>query len=123
MGGPDRTAENDVAGRIRPCHGAVDMGAYEMCPRRFIRGDSNADLKVDLADPIYSLHDLVADGPMACLDAADSNDDTRVDIGDPIGILGYLFQWGIRPHPLFPLCGEDRSDDDQIEGSSSPSCE
>ncbi|MBN1425306.1 right-handed parallel beta-helix repeat-containing protein, partial [Candidatus Fermentibacteria bacterium] len=50
----------DIEGNGRPCGAGVDMGAYEMgsCPEppeRFVRGDSNSDGKLDIADPIYTL--------------------------------------------------------------------
>jgi hypothetical protein len=58
----------------------------------FIRGDSNGDLSVDLADAANTLGFLFLgwDRP-ACYDAADANDDGRIDVADPVGTLNTLF--------------------------------
>jgi len=81
--------------------------------RGFRRGFINGDHKVDLADVIYSLRYLFADGPPpGCMKAADTNDDGKVDIGDTILLLGYLFRHSNPPDPPFEACGSDPTPDD-----------
>ncbi|HNS00388.1 MAG TPA: dockerin type I repeat-containing protein [Planctomycetota bacterium] len=74
----------------------------------FVRGDTNADGKFDIADPIYVLSYLFARGPApSCKDAADANDDGKLDIGDAVKILDHLFgQTGPLPPP-FDQCNID----------------
>ncbi len=80
------------------------------CP--FVRGDPNFSGAVDLADAIYCLSYLFADGETPpCLDAADSNDSGSIDISDGIYILGYLFGGGSPPPYPFPSGGADPTDD------------
>ncbi len=75
----------------------------------FTRGDSNLDAAVNIADAVYILQNLFAQGPpIDCLDAADSNDDESVNIADAIYILQNLFAQGPPiPAPTFPDCGPD----------------
>jgi len=78
----------------------------------FVRGDSNSDGAVDLADAVYTLSFLFAGGPAAtCLKAQDVNDDGLVDIADPIAFLSYLFAGDRAPSAPFPDCGTDPTDD------------
>ena len=76
----------------------------------FMRGDANADGKVDIADAIRVLSYLFGGGGAAtldCLDAGDANDDGKLDIADAVKILGHLFaQAGPLPAP-FGACGAD----------------
>jgi hypothetical protein len=118
----------DIEGNGRPCGAGVDMGACEMgaCappPDRFVRGDSNSDGKLNIADPVYTLLYAFADGPApSCLDTADANDDGAVDIADAIFVLQYLFVTGpMIPQP-YPGCGIDPTIDDLNCNSYEP-CE
>ncbi len=84
---------------------------------RFIRGDSNGDKAVNIADAICVTSYLFGalEHPCKtkvgqCFDAADANDDGRVDIADAITILFYLFRQGPLPEPLRE-CGEDPTTD------------
>ncbi len=74
----------------------------------FHRGDANADNAIDIADAIFTLSFLFAEGPSpSCLDAADANDDGAVDIADAIAVLSHLFAGsGDLPEP-FGACGID----------------
>ncbi len=73
---------------------------------RFRRGDANDDARVDLADAIWILNELVRDGPRTpCRLAADANDDARVDVSDAIWIAHYRFLHGPPPPAPFPACG------------------
>jgi hypothetical protein len=95
----------------------------------FLRGDANADSRVDIGDAISVLGYLFGaeqDPSKAkvaqCLDAADANDDGRIDIVDAISILGYLFaQSGDLPEP-FGECGSDPTTDD-LDCSHFSQCE
>jgi len=106
-------ATADIEGYARPCGAHVDMGAYEfgecaVAEQRFMRGDTNADAKVDIADVIYTLKFLFAGGaPAGCRDAADANDDGQVDIADAVTVLNRLFGGGPPLPPPFGLCGLD----------------
>jgi len=75
--------------------------------KRFLRGDSNGDNVVDIADPIHTLLWLFAGGTVpGCLDAADSNGDVGVDLTDAVFTLDYLFRSGSPPEPPGPeKCG------------------
>lgn len=58
----------------------------------FVRGDTNLDLEVDIADPIKVLDYLFRGGEeLECPEAADANRDGAIDLSDPITILVYLF--------------------------------
>jgi hypothetical protein len=105
----------DLDGFARSCGDGVDMGAYEAgaCPAvlpRFIRGDSNGDGSVNIADAAHTLVYLFARGtPAACLDTADANDGGSVDIADAIALLYYLFGAGESLPEPYDACGLDPS--------------
>jgi len=103
---------------------AIDMGGNEATccftivvlrgERAFVRGDSNQDSNVDLADAIWTLLHLFR-GLIAsdCMDGADANDDGDVDMSDATYTLDYLFRAGPQPGlPFLPLCGLDPTLDD-----------
>lgn len=78
----------------------------------FIRGDSNADGDLNLADAVHTLSFLFAFGePIDCMDAADSNDSGQVNLADAIYLLSYLFSDGSPPPSPFHVCGEDQTGD------------
>ncbi|MEE8142440.1 MAG: dockerin type I repeat-containing protein, partial [Planctomycetota bacterium] len=78
----------------------------------FVRGDANGDEIVNIADPIYVLEYLFADGrDPTCFDAADGNDDGAVQISDAIYLLTFLFDEGLPPPPPFPDPGGDPTGD------------
>jgi hypothetical protein len=82
-------------------------------PKRFRRGDANNDAKVNIADPIWIINELVRSGPRtACRSAADANDDGVVDLSDSMYIIQFQFLRGPTPPAPFPGCGEDGSSDD-----------
>ncbi len=88
----------------------------------FKRGNANADARIDIADAIFVLTHLFAQGPAPnCRDAADANDDGTIDIADAVKILAHLFaQAGPLPEP-FGVCGADPSSD-TLDCGSFPSC-
>jgi dockerin type I repeat protein len=74
----------------------------------FVRGDTNQDTTVDVADPVYLINFLFLNRPPPpCMAAADCNDDGAVDLADAIFILQYYFQKGLRPPEPFPNPGVD----------------
>ncbi len=80
----------------------------------FVRGDPNADGKVDLSDAVGVLQYLFAgsqDTPVACEDAADTNDDGVLNITDPVYVLEHLFLRGPKPAAPYPEPGLDPTDD------------
>lgn len=82
----------------------------------FIRGDSNRDAAINIADPIYLLNYLFRGGDaLSCPDAADANDDGALDIADAISLLNFLFLGGAPPPPPFPEPGPDPTFD-QVGG-------
>jgi hypothetical protein len=94
--------QNTVAIRIR-----------HIASRSFLRGNANADARLDIGDPVWILNDLFHDGrPSPCGDAADSNDDGRLDISDAVHLIRYLFLTGAAPPLPFPECGLDLTEDE-----------
>ena len=76
-----------------------------------MRGDANADGRVDLSDAVATLQYLFAGGSTSCLDAADADDTGVVEITDPVFLLGALFL-GTRAVPApFPECGTEATGD------------
>jgi len=76
----------------------------------FVRGDSNADGSLNVADPVQTLVVLFQGAAPICLVAHDSNDDESVNIGDIIFSLNYIFSSGQQPAAPFVACGEDPTD-------------
>jgi len=81
--------------------------------KAFVRGDANADGKVDISDGVTVLLYLFAgQGPLPCDDSSDANDDGKIDISDAVRILLFLFS-GPSPLPDPALaCGFDPTEDD-----------
>ncbi|MEM7262993.1 MAG: hypothetical protein AAF488_13455 [Planctomycetota bacterium] len=89
----------------------------------FIRGDSNEDGGLDIADAIFALNLLFGTGgTVTCDDANDSNDDGGFDISDAIYTLAALFSSGSNPGAPFPNCGDDPTPDgfDCVDFASCP---
>ena len=61
----------------------------------FVRGDSNRDGSVNVADAVTTLNGLIVrDTALACQDAADADDNGVLDLVDVVRILLFLFQGG-----------------------------
>ena len=85
---------------------AVSPGTPLTGQSPFIRGDFNADGRVDLGDPVRLLFHLFEAGASGgCLAAGDASSDGTLDAGDAVFVLSYLFVEGANPAPPFPNCG------------------
>ena len=93
------------AGPIRPVLG---KGGH------ILRGDSDANLSVQMADAIRVLSwRFNGAREPECIDAADANDDGRVDVSDALTTLGCLFLGSSSlPAPGTAECGADPTLDD-----------
>jgi len=97
---PPLAADRDGDGVPDSCAGAA-----------FIRGDPNADGRMNLSDAVFLVAHLFQGGPApACGDAADSDGSGRLNITDPIYVLQRLFRQG----PPLPApdgaCGRPAAD-------------
>lgn len=80
------------------------------------RGDANNDGKVNIADPVWIINELVRQGPKTlCRSAADANDDGAVDLSDAMFLIQWRFLGGTAPPaPGGFDCGKDPTED-QLE--------
>ena len=79
----------------------------------FIRGDTNSDGEVNIADAINLLFWLFkGQGTIACRDSADANDDGKIDITDTKYILDFLFREGALPKAPYPEKDYDKTPDE-----------
>ena len=110
------TLEMDEAGtytlrlRVSDSLGAVDeatavLTIVEDGSPAFVRGDTNLDGTVDLADGIFQLGWLfLSSQNPRCFEALDANGDTELDISDASYLFGFLFLGGEPPPPPYPNC-------------------
>ncbi len=80
--------------------------------QHFVRGDANADERLNVSDAIFVLLFVYRGGQEPiCLDAADANDDGLLDLGDAVTLLGHLFgATEVLPEP-YPEIGPDPTSD------------
>ena len=79
----------------------------------FIRGDANGDGRVDIADAINIVYNVVPGlqgDPtqyvrILCMDSADVNSDGSMNLADTIFLIDWQFRGGPAPDAPFPLCG------------------
>lgn len=109
-----------IANAVRPTRAAART--------HFVRGDANADGRVDVTDVIFLLDYLFRGGrEPTCLDAADVDDSAEpshprppLNLGDPVYLLRWLFLGGSPPPPPSPrafgpqTCGPDRQFRDDL---------
>lgn len=83
----------------------LTISSTPILPVQLVRGDSNDDGAVNLADAIRML-DFVFGGQLVdCVQALDANADASVNVADVVFFLGHLFS-GSGPLPApFPDCG------------------
>ncbi len=96
--------------RLGPRNGTP--GLYKGLAGSFVRGDANADGGRDIADAVFLLGYLFAQGEKPpCAEAGDANDDGKLDVSDAIALLRRLFG----PVPSLPdpdsACGVDPTPD------------
>ncbi|MBI4605192.1 MAG: hypothetical protein HY721_24775 [Planctomycetes bacterium] len=122
LGGDGLMPGDEITVIIRPTPGAApeldtadDRLSIVFRPARptFLRGDSNDDGRVDIADPIALLGCLFSGTSCpSCQDAADSNDDGKLDLSDAVFALAWLFLGGPEPPDPGPHeCGADPTAD------------
>lgn len=76
----------------------------------FIRCDPNNDSRINIADAIWIINELVRKGPAtACAAAADCNSDENRDLTDAVFAIAYQFQGGMAPGAPFRECGGSAS--------------
>jgi hypothetical protein len=81
----------------------LETGADE-----FKRGDANRDSGMNIADAVYILQAIFAQGAdILCPDAGDANDDENVNIADAVYILQTIFAQGSPIPPPNDVCGPD----------------
>lgn len=111
---------------MTPCGGAAYRatlidGSVEISLQPFIRGDTDADGAIDIADIVACLAYQFADGPAPeCRDAADIDDSGRIDIADCLA--GLCAQFGDCDPPSLE-CVTDATADDPLDCASSPPCD
>ena len=77
-----------------------------------IRGDTNQDKSINVADAITLLDHLFNGIPADdCLSALDGNDDGGINVADAVYVLEYLFNNGSEPPSPFGGCGVDPTPD------------
>ncbi len=89
------------------------IGGFTYLQNDFIRGDSNGDGIVNIADGIY-LRDYLfvpPSPPPTCFDSADVNDDGGLDISDIIFVILFQFTQGAPPPAPYPNCDADPTAD------------
>ncbi len=91
---------------------------------RFLRGDCNADGKVNISDATCALDRLFAGvAAPGCLAALDTNGDGDVNIADPVALLNFLFGGGPMISAPFPDCGPGMLPADPALGcEDAPNC-
>jgi hypothetical protein len=111
----------DAAGNEAMCSFTIEVIRGE---NAFIRGDSNGDSSINIADCVFVLNHLFLGGlEPPCEDAADANDDGQMMMDDAVFIINYQFRAGrAPPSPFMPLCGLDSTADDKNCGRYLP-CE
>ena len=97
-------AQGDSVARVEL---TVTKGAGDV----FVRGDTDGDFAVNVADPLRTLGFLFHQGTLICPDAADVNDNGVLDLTDVLRTLEYIFRRGDPPASPFPQPGADPTDD------------
>ncbi len=92
--------------------------------RSFMRGDINADGRINLTDPLLALRVLLTGlaRPFDCDAASDSDNNGEVNITDAVVVIDWLFRQG--PPPADPVlsCGTASGGGSPCR-EASPACE
>ena len=84
------------------------LNCFSIFDGDYLRGDSNGDGNINIADPIFSLAYLFNQGSIPqCMEAADANGDLGIDLADALYLLNYINGLGPAPPMPFPDCGND----------------
>ncbi|MDE0959857.1 MAG: aryl-sulfate sulfotransferase [Planctomycetota bacterium] len=90
-----------------PPASAPDFGPCLVVDSLFLRGDSNLDQAINVADVVTILGYLFSGDSVGCLQSCDTNDDESNDISDAIALLSFLFGSGVPLPAPYPDCGLD----------------
>ena len=92
---------------------ALEAGSEGLEPTLlFLRGDGNADGKVDFQDAVHILRHLFSgDRALQCPKASDLNDDGEINLTDAVCLIEFLFRGGNLPAYPYPQCGIDPTSD------------
>ncbi|HAK93927.1 MAG TPA: hypothetical protein DCM87_02675 [Planctomycetes bacterium] len=117
----DRICRDVVLVRKSFSTGVYTVPRFRLADGAPYRLRAAADGAVDIADAIFALSYLFAEGiAPACLDAADANDSGAIDIADAIALLSHLFADAGPLKPPFGECGVDPTADDMDCGGFAP---
>jgi hypothetical protein len=98
---------------LTPCNSRTAAVTVKSTRVPFLRGDSNINGRVTIADAVFTLGHLFlgrhADTP--CRKALDANGDGAVNISDPMYTLAYLFLGGPPIPAPYPSCGNETTPD------------
>jgi hypothetical protein len=90
----------------------------------FHRGDPNNNGDIDIADAVYLLSYLFADGAApTCMESGDVNNSGDIDIADGISVLSFMFADGLPPADPGPTMSPCGSDPDEPGSPSDLGCE
>lgn len=90
----------------------IEVGSRLRREVHFVRGNSNDDAKVNIADAMWILNEIFHSGPKStCEDAADANNDGHVDSADAMYLIEHQFRGGSSPPAPYPDCGSDPEGD------------
>ena len=111
--GPAPGIENLITVNSSSVHPSLISGQINFVDMpTFIRGDTNSDGLINVADGIFLVQYLFINGTLPfCFDAADANDDSGLDVSDFIYLIFYQFMDGPSPQAPFPGCGIDTTED------------
>ncbi|MGH9360860.1 MAG: hypothetical protein ACRD2T_03020 [Thermoanaerobaculia bacterium] len=89
-----------------PNKGAVFALRFDPALPVFLRGDANADGRVDLSDGVSLIQHVFLGGPDGgCALALDIDGSGKLDFQDFVSLASYLFAEELAPAPPFPACG------------------
>lgn len=110
--GDEETMMVRYDGEASPCYRMGKIVVDRLPKKHFLRGDVNADDKLNTSDVISILSYISGTkADIMCLDAADVNDDGGIDLSDATCLLAYFFSMDLPPAYPFPKKGLDPTQD------------